>query len=143
MIDGRSVLWSVGIVCLSVYALRHGWHLQGDALNFHLSRAFWWGWLSSNAFNLFVQLRGLVPQRADVEPVIETTPSSPLRYVWRRVHVREAVYEGLAPLPDARPPHVPPLPAPDEIALPEIVYVPDQGGNFIPVERVPVERVRR
>ncbi|MGH7065753.1 MAG: hypothetical protein ACREET_16895 [Stellaceae bacterium] len=141
MIEGPGVLWSAGVVGLAAYALSHGWFLHGGAAEFHISRSCWWVLLSSNAFNLWVQLRGLVPRRAPV--VIEARPSSPVRTVWRRLQVREAVYEAVEQRPADPPARVPPpLPALEESAPPQIVHVPDESGTFVPLERVP-QRVRR
>ena len=62
-VDRRSLAWSVGVIALGLTALHNGWYVEGDALDFHLSRVFWLGWIASNAANLWLQLRGVIGRR--------------------------------------------------------------------------------
>jgi hypothetical protein len=63
-VRGDSLVWSVGVVGLGIYALRHQWVLTDTAFNYHLTRALWLGWMASNAVNVVLNLRGFFWRRA-------------------------------------------------------------------------------
>jgi len=55
--DGGSFIWSVGVIGLAFYGLSHHWYLT-DGSSVQTSRALWFSWMASNAFNIWLQLRG-------------------------------------------------------------------------------------
>jgi hypothetical protein len=135
----QSVLWSVGVIALSVYALRHGWYL-GGAL-FHASRAAWFGWIASEVFNVWLNLRGLGRHRevarspAICAPTRQEALTAPRFRRSRRLEWSEEV-EGHADLIQRAPGfsvwRTPPVIGQDGAT--QIVYVPDERGQLIPVQ---------
>jgi hypothetical protein len=142
--EAGSFLYSVGVIGLAVYGLTHQWYLSdGSAVQF--SRALWFSWIASNAFNIWLQFRG---RRHTAPPVVQEQ-RAPAGYLWRRLRTRqtrdwrEEIYEDVQPLPDYQiaAPHIAPVLEHDG-AAPQLGYV-DRHGNFIPVQMpdaVPVNR---
>lgn len=136
---GEGFLWSVLVLALGVFALRNRWYLDGDAFEVHLSRAFWLGWMASNAFNIWLQLRGLFWR--DVGTVSEPRSSSIVisqRETWERTEryaevTRERNAAGHE-APGAAPPVVVPPAIEHRAAAPETLYV-KEGEEFVPVRR--------
>jgi len=62
----QSVLWSISAVALATYGIWHDWYVIGDPLLFHLSRAAWFGWIASEALNIWLNMRGFprIPKRS-------------------------------------------------------------------------------
>jgi hypothetical protein len=147
LIEQSSFVWSLGAVCVSLYAMQQGWYLRGDALLWHASRAFWWFWLAENGLSLFLQLRNLAPRHV---PNPELT-NSPARYVWRRLRVRQTLdVEGVnidaGDLARVLAHHLGqntqrlPYGEPSighSGAVPQIVHVRDQDGRLIEIELPP------
>jgi hypothetical protein len=144
----RSVIFSAAVIGLAAYALRNGWYLRGDALLFYLSRAFWWGLIGSEVFAIWLNLRGRRHARC---PVIEQPQPSRLRRRRRFTieeeieghgieaeHMRLSGFNGVN-----RPAHGYPDLIEHDGGAPQIVWVRDRNGNFIPVQlpdAVPVGR---
>jgi hypothetical protein len=153
--EGASFLWSVSVIGLSIYALLHHWYI--DAASVHVSRALWFSWMASNAFNVWLQLRGVVGRRVPVEPDIQERQAPlPLRQRTLR-RFRLSSRSGNAEWDEATewygndhqsspPPQF--FPAPAHIApviehdgaAPQIGYL-DGNGNFIPVQLPPGQKV--
>jgi hypothetical protein len=154
--EAGSFLYSVSVIGLSVWGLLHHWYL--DAASAGFSRALWLGWIASNAFNIFLQLRGR--RHAAAPPAVRQRPASlPLaQRTLRRFRLSRA--SGNAEWTEATewygndhqsspppqffpaPPHIASVTGPDGEA-PQIVYVQDRNGDFIPVQlpaAVPVNR---
>jgi hypothetical protein len=137
---GEGFLWSVLVIVLGVFALRNRWYLDGDAFEIDLSRAFWFGWMADNTFNIWLQLRGLFGRHVGV---VSEPGSSRIffsqRETWERreryaeVTMRErnpATHEESGPaLSGVGSPAIDHYEAP-----PEILYV-KEGDQFVPVKR--------
>jgi hypothetical protein len=138
--DGRSVLVSVGLIGLALWAFAHHWFFLTDDWVGHASRVFWFGLLGSEAFNLWLNFRG-----RRHTPEIQERRSSGFFGRGRRVRVG-IVYENrrLDDAPDylAAPPHASPV-LEHNGEVPQLVYVQDGNGNFIPVQLPPVPVGRR
>jgi hypothetical protein len=141
----QSVLWSVAVIGLAGYALNHGWYFSGDTLLPQLSHAAWFGWIASEVFNIWLNLRGVGRRRRAVSslllpPIPEPPMPEPRPRLRRRRRVEwvdEIEEDGTragdfasrlngstdAVLSDGSG-------AP---ALPQTLYVKDDSGQFIPV----------
>jgi hypothetical protein len=133
-LDGLSLLWSAIVITLCVFALRDGWFLE--AAGYDVCRAFWYGWLASNAVNLWLQLRGM--RRRD-EPA--TAPAFGFFFARRRQTTiswsEEIKMQGTAPPPAMAPVRSSPVSERRAPPPPEIVYV-KEGDAFVPM-RLPAE----
>lgn len=149
----RSILWSAGVIALAGYALSHGWVFGGNALLFHLSRAAWFGWIASEVFNLWLNLRGLGRRReVDASPVCapgrqEVLTGPRFRRRRRLEWVEDVEASGDIPCPAAPPPgfsiRAAAGPVGQDQPLPQIVYVKDKNGQFVPLPgAVPLDRRR-
>jgi hypothetical protein len=158
--NGASVLVSVGLIGLALWALAHRWFWLGDEWVAHASRVFWFGLLGSEAFNLWLNFRGkrhAAP--APVAPVVRDDEPRPQGFRLRRRRRVEVVEEiegnGVwqagyeqgwhdAVVEFQRQNHVPAVG--DDGAAPQIVYVKTKDGAFVPVvlpaadDPVPVRR---
>jgi hypothetical protein len=135
----QSVLWSVAVIGFAGYALNHGWYFSGDTLLSQLSHAAWFGWIASEVFNIWLNLRGVGPRRRTVSsllpPIPEPTMPEPRPRLRRRRRVEwvEEIEEDAAAannftgrLADADA-------LPGAAVLPQTVYVKDGTGQFIPL----------
>ena len=137
----QSVLWSLGVIALAGYALGHGWYFSGDALLFHLSRAAWFGWIASEVFNVWLNLRGIgrrryARRREDAAPMPEPRFRRRRRLEW----VEEVEGRGVAADefarhlgPNLRADLPPAVGQPVPVPVPQVVYLKDENGNFVPV----------
>jgi hypothetical protein len=147
-----SFLWSILVIALLVWAVTVRWPSPAAAgvsvFGFHLWRAALIGWACGNAMNLIVQLRGLRGRRADDPPA----PPNPARLM-RRTRVTTEVTEeiedhGIEALPLAHRAamRLPPRVSADLIgrgALPQITYVRQPDGTFVPADDADAVPVRR
>lgn len=157
--DGRSVLVSVGLIGLALWAFAHHWFFLTDDWVGHASRVFWFGLLGSEAFNLWLNFRGRRHAVAPMpEPVEVEQPRRSPRFGLRRSRTIKVVenIEGRGIDADdlARllahhlgantlaPPHAPPV-LEHNGAAPQIVYVPGANGQLIPVALPSPERLPR
>jgi hypothetical protein len=146
MFNGESFLWSVAVLALGMFALRGGWYLDDSAFDWHLSRAFWFGWMASNAVNIWLQLRGMRGREVPVGPEAGTIRISLSRRWMQRTTEWSERFEADRnnPLPSHELPRrdVSPVIEHDAPPLPKIVYV-KEGDAFVPVRlpapAVPVE----
>jgi hypothetical protein len=137
----QSVLWSVGVIGLAGYALRHGWYFSGNALLFHLSRAAWHGWIASEVFNIWLNLRGIGRHRR-VTPVSDPMPETTTRLRRRRSIelVEEIEGRGVEAGDFVRHLGVDshagtfPAAAGQDQPAPQVVHVKDETGNFVPLQ---------
>jgi hypothetical protein len=137
---GEGFLWSVLVLALGVFALRNRWYLDADALEVDLSRGFWFGWMASNGFNIWLQLRGLVGDHCGSVP----EPDSPhILFSQRETRLRTERYEQVTTrrmnlaadeVPDQAPARVIPPAIEHQAVAPEILYV-KEGDQFVPVRR--------
>ena len=153
--EGGSFLWSVCVIALAVYGLSHHWYL--DAASGVLSRALWFGWIASNAFNIWLNLRGV--GRRSAAPVVRERQAPLTHRVRRRLRLSRSgqmaewseaaewyghAERDVSPSDFVPPPrHISSLIGRNGTA-PQIVYVPDEQGQLIPVQlppgQVPVNR---
>jgi hypothetical protein len=103
--NGESFLWSVFVIGLGVLALHNAWYVRDSVPDFHISRAFWFGWMASNAFNIWLQLRGSghrPPLSRGQAPRMYARETYERRTEWReQVRIRRTRIVGS---PDYRPP---------------------------------------
>lgn len=145
----ESFVWSVAVLTLGVYALRHHWVLTDSACAYHASRACWFAWMASNAVNVWLQLRGSFGRR---QPVVTMQRPQVPRLRRRRVTtewLEELEGRGIEPcvLAGNSAVQLPHRISPDVIeqggALPELVYV-KRGDAFVPIpDAMPVDRRQR
>jgi hypothetical protein len=142
--DGQSVAVSVGLIGLALWALAHHWFWIGPEWTTHISRVVWPGLIASEVFNLWLNFRG----RRHAAPVAPVVRDEPRRLRRRRSieWVEEIEGHGVGADDLARHhlgsnTHFPEIDHHGE--APQIVYVKDREGNFIPVQApgsVPVSR---
>jgi len=158
-----SVLWSLGVIALSGWALEHGWVLTGNAWLFHLSRAGWFGWIASEVFNIWLNLRGSIARRRDLAPIVapianprlhREVPQQQAGWLRRRriLLIEDSEGEGIEAQEFLRGlganHHLGSnTPAPPGFigheSAPRIVHVPDRNGNLIPVRLPGRAKVRQ
>jgi hypothetical protein len=159
-----SFIWSCGVVAAVAWRLAHypdcigqtGWFgYVIDAFNYHLVRMLLVAWLASNASNIALNLFEVWRLRRRARPVRRPVAQPVPRDV---LHGRQVTEEWVAEF-DAHgiegaleavrnALHAPPHASTDLIeggaAVPQIDYVRDENGDFVPVmppgERVPVRR---
>src|SRR6202035_4540384 len=149
--DGRSVLVSVVLLALALYALANHWFWVGDVWTTHISRGFWPGLIASEIFNLWLNFRG----RRHAAPVPEFQPQRSPRLSLRRSRTIKVIedIEGRGLDADdlagllARhlggntytSPHASPV-LEHNGAAPQIVYVRDENGRLVEIELPSRER---
>jgi hypothetical protein len=74
-----SFCWSVFVVALCSYALLHDWVPKDGVHNDHIVYGWWLAWGASNAFNIWLQLRGILSRRQPL-PVMQTAQQPELRH---------------------------------------------------------------
>ena len=143
----ESFLWSVGVIAFCTYALLHGCVPAGSVHDQHVARGFFYAWAASNAFNIWLQLRGVFGHRQSAAPVWQPQQSrlpTGMTTEWLEeieVHGVNAGYAlpaGLSAMPfPAAPPMV------EQIgAMPQIAYV-KQGDALIPVQLTDARPMQR
>jgi hypothetical protein len=158
-----SFLWSVAAIGLAGYAIEHGWYLTKpildwgcahcgvDAVFFHMSRAFWMSLIASEAFNIWLNLRG-IGRRRYVPPMPampERTPEPKTTRLRRRRRIEwvediegrgigaEELAQHLGSMVGSTA-RANVLPAVGQSpAVPQVLYAKDENGNFIPVQLPP------
>jgi hypothetical protein len=153
--DGGSVLVSVGLIGLALWALANHWFIPGNDWISHASRVLPFGLLGSECFNLWLNFRGRRHAAPEPEPVVETQPA---RFALRRSRHVEVTdeFEGLGidaeDLARLLANHLgqnTPTPAHGSSSIegngarPQIVYVPNKQGQLIPVVLPSREKVRQ
>jgi hypothetical protein len=148
--EAGSVIFSGGVIGLAAWGLEHHWYLSGGPVWLHLSRAAWFGLIGSEVFNIWLNLRNIA-RRGREFGSYDTNPvpvEQPRRLRRRRSieWVEEIEGNGVEAhhlITHDHPGSNTHFPEIDHEAAPQIVYVKDRNGDFIPVQlpdAVPVSR---
>jgi len=91
-----SLLWSIGVIALCVHLLQNpmSGNQAGDAAVHELTRAFLVAWLTGNAVNIWLQLRGLFTRRSYYPPLPMPQPAAASSSIFwmRRRRIEEEFY---------------------------------------------------
>jgi hypothetical protein len=139
-----SLLGSIAIVVLCLWGIGNGMYAAGPgSLNWHVSRAAWLSFLALGVACIWLETRGMFRRRRDRRRAYAPVVQEPSSFSFRRRTIEITEWTG-GHDPVAQQPEFQHWQAPPAIgqrqAVPQIVYVPDENGELIPM-RIDAPRV--